>query len=999
PFECCKVIEFVFFFQDSMDLSVSGKVSVRPIHPSILHKQFCFQVMSPNEVKYFSCRSADELNKWINSIKKSIQPTRDKQHRTDVGMTVWVLDAKGLAIKPKKKYRKLDHLESFSYEWEVQTRYYCEILLDKNLYSRTTAKTKAESLFWGESFVFEDLPDFVKLTVNIYKDNESKNKKGKRKIIGKVDVIVENLDNNQETERWFPVTLTTGKSPNGETPSIRLKIKYQRVCILPIKAYSEILSYIKDHYMLLCETLESAVSSKVKDEIAGVILRVLEPIGKAQEFLVDIVMNEVNKLADENLIFRGNSFATKAMDTYMKMVGESYLQETLGNFIVSVYNTNEDCEVDPPKSTTGNLESKRDNLKSFVEKAWLNIVNSSNYFPRDLQETFHRFQQRCANRNKDLSNNLISSSIFLRFLCPAILSPSLFHLVQEYPNEKTSRTLTLIAKVIQNLANFTRFGGKEEYMGFMNEFVENNFEQMKHFLERISAHCETREKHFDAGIDHGRELSVLYQTLKEQMNKLDQDSKDNLGRLQFVLDSLDEAYKEFEDISTSENHSTPPRKWASSSDLINDQKKDNITLTPVQAHRTTKRKQDSPTTGRQSPEWQTTPRRPPRVLPTPQHLIVAPEDIIVASPYDLENRRFSSAILSLTHEEDDLSSTTSSSHLRRHSYLNAVNDEKTPSSSRRVTEGNTRLQKKVRNFKSGYQNSSTKTGSDVESYDSFSSEETARNTTDPSRYLADTPGKISRQRPWSLAIDTPSQCYQYSPKQARPVTPPVITDRSRTLPVGTNSPRTLRKASPLAIIDSITRGPTERDSDHSSPASSPLPQRRILQQSPSSTAGSTAGSRTEDDYREDKLPSRTKLNEENNNQGLVRELEDTKRTLASTHEQLILQESSTHNLVASFKERLAETEENLKKLRNDRESEVKDLLDRLVSVENELAKEREDMQEMLQAKQLIINAQEKRIKSLDSTNARLVTTLNQMKSRDKMKQNKLEIEERTDEYV
>lgn len=32
---------------------------------------------------------------------------------------------------------------------------------------------------------------------------------------------------------------------------------------------------------------------------------------------------------DENLVFRGNSFATKAMDSYMKMIGESVSRQWL----------------------------------------------------------------------------------------------------------------------------------------------------------------------------------------------------------------------------------------------------------------------------------------------------------------------------------------------------------------------------------------------------------------------------------------------------------------------------------------------------------------------------------------------------------------------------------------------------------------------------------------------------------------------------------------------
>lgn len=311
------------------------------------------------------------------------------------------------------------------------------------------------------------------------------------------------------------------------------------------------------------------------------------------------------------------------------------------------------------------------------------------------------------------------------------------------------------------------------------------------------------------------------------------DLQDQLRPLQFVLKSLQESYNDT-DRSTDNTDSVPPKKWASSSDLISDQTKENITLTPVNQMKPTNEQEGHLTTSRpgSANENKVSPRRTPRMLPTPQHLIVSPEEIIVSSPYDLEKRRYSSPNTRSSYE-DDLSSTASSVQLRRHSYLNAIgtDEEEEEEPNRRYTESSAAIEKKIRKAKLGYPSQiKLANGTHSNGHDTLPTGD-MKTKRDLSKSFAETNGKNKkkspRERPWSLVLDYQSS----SPKETRSTTPPVIMDRSRTLPVA-GSPKTQRKAPSLAIIDSITRSQTERDSDQSSPSSSPLPQRRTPQHSP-----------------------------------------------------------------------------------------------------------------------------------------------------------------------
>eukprot|EP01027_Heterolobosea_sp_BB2_P010811 GEZU01015816.1.p1 GENE.GEZU01015816.1~~GEZU01015816.1.p1 ORF type:complete len:264 (+),score=85.10 GEZU01015816.1:265-1056(+) len=107
-----------------------------------------------------------------------------------------------------------------------------------------------------------------------------------------------------------------------------------------------------------------------------------------------------------------------------------------------------------------------------------NLRNNENEMKRQQQE-----QQSRRSKNGDVA---VGGLIFLRFFCPALITPNLFGLVDTVPSKEAQRALTMVTKVLQNVANGAIFSKKEAFMIVMNDFVQQSIPKVSSFLHAIS---------------------------------------------------------------------------------------------------------------------------------------------------------------------------------------------------------------------------------------------------------------------------------------------------------------------------------------------------------------------------------------------------------------------------------------------------------------------------------------------------------------------------------
>ncbi|EGG23916.1 Ras GTPase activation domain-containing protein [Cavenderia fasciculata] len=226
-------------------------------------------------------------------------------------------------------------------------------------------------------------------------------------------------------------------------------------------------------------------SGSDQDNILEDLVKILDAHKQTLPIIKLGISKEVESTPSASTLFRGNSTATKLMTAFTRMTGCGYLKTTLKPLIERITKDPSGYELDPDKGvdTTGNSERLQGICQEFLES----IYSSLNHCPLPFREMANHLQTEVVKRFPDSKHTSVGGFIFLRFFCPCILSPDSAGVVDTSSlTMEARRSLILVSKVLQNVANGILFGAKEAYMKEMNSFLERNIEGVKVFLDNVA---------------------------------------------------------------------------------------------------------------------------------------------------------------------------------------------------------------------------------------------------------------------------------------------------------------------------------------------------------------------------------------------------------------------------------------------------------------------------------------------------------------------------------
>lgn len=308
------------------------------------------------------------------------------------------------------------------------------------------------------SFSLDVPPDVVSLTITVL----SRGKRGKDKDseVAELTIDLATLKNGQEKEDWYALT---GMTPIGEWGSLRLRMRYMDDLIMPCEEYSPLQQLLLEPELNSVRVLAELCHND-RVPLATSLLRVFRHEKRETELLRILCQTEIARENETSTLFRGASLATTLMDLYMRTECGAFLQSAVSDTVNRILESKQSAELNPTKmDVNDDACSNAEFLLLILDQVTQSIFTSPESCPRSVRFICNCLQKSVVAKwpgERLVRTRVVSGFIFLRLLCPALLNPRQFGLVSETPTPAATRSLVMIAKCLQNLANLIEFGAK-----------------------------------------------------------------------------------------------------------------------------------------------------------------------------------------------------------------------------------------------------------------------------------------------------------------------------------------------------------------------------------------------------------------------------------------------------------------------------------------------------------------------------------------------------------
>uniref|UniRef100_I3KG17 Ras GTPase-activating protein 1 n=1 Tax=Oreochromis niloticus TaxID=8128 RepID=I3KG17_ORENI len=491
-----------------IDLSVC---SVYGVHDSLFGRPNCFQIVvqhfsEEQYIFYFAGEASEQAQDWMkclqtfcNNLRKTTQPTSNKRLRQVSSLVLYVEEAHKL---PAKYF----------------TNPYCNIYLNSVQVAKTHPREGQNPVF-TEEFIFDDLSSEInRFEISL----SNKTKKSKENDILFMRCQLSRLQKGQMIDEWFP--LSSHVPLKGIEPgSLRVRARYSVEKIMPEEEYNEFKEIILQKEFYVVYAL-AHVCGQDRSLLASLLLRIFRHEKIEAPLLRTLNDREISMEDEATTLFRATTLASTLMEQYMKATATPFVHHALKDSILKIMESKQSCELNPSKlekneDVNMNLGHLLNILSELVEK----IFMAAEILPPTLRYIYGCLQKSVQQKwptNTTMRTRVVSGFVFLRLICPAILNPRMFNIISDPPSSTAGRTLTLVAKSVQNLANLVEFGAKEPYMEGVNPFIKNNKHRMIMFLDELGNVPDLPEATEHFRTDLSRDLAALHEICATHSDEL-----------------------------------------------------------------------------------------------------------------------------------------------------------------------------------------------------------------------------------------------------------------------------------------------------------------------------------------------------------------------------------------------------------------------------------------------------------------------------------------------